>query len=261
MSVASRRPRGRGAEAKRMRRRPCGHANFLQDLPIAVSSVFKEMSPSAASFATPDPAAHAQGAPEAPLLSAERGIEARSRFQRRGKRAPIPRREAFKARKTPSISFHFLQFLSANRGLSMGCAGCRGRKQFHRPFSPPARYRAGTPGDDLKRAWPRRKPARRGLRGRPEGRQDGHPHSTPLLSLSKDEPVEGVSSSREPEQPSLRTYIEQILAVVKSFHRPRKGGGRAIDAAPERRRRRAGALRRPPEGGRGAPLWAGRQGS
>jgi len=37
-------PKGRGGDAKRMRRQRHGHANFLQGLPIAVLSVLKGLS-------------------------------------------------------------------------------------------------------------------------------------------------------------------------------------------------------------------------
>ena len=54
-------------------------------------------------------------------------------LQKRGKRAPIARQIASQAPKTPSISFNFLHFLSANQGLSMACAVFWAKKKISLP--------------------------------------------------------------------------------------------------------------------------------
>ena len=59
------------------------------------------------------------------------------RFQKRQHMCFLAQIEAEQDPKAPSIFFHFLPFLSANRALSMRCAGDRAKKKIHRPF--PAR--------------------------------------------------------------------------------------------------------------------------
>ena len=119
----------------------------------------------------PPPAPHARGAREAEgliggrleelALGVKEGVEERSPApaRRRLRRAehPLPpwrpafpktqhmcgvaQIEAKQAPKTPSISFHFVPFLSANPALSMRCAGDRAKKKIHCPSSAPKPYR------------------------------------------------------------------------------------------------------------------------